>query len=211
MKTKELYTEDHIMFSRVLDRTQLRSTTSVKSKLDLINFMVENDVNSKTFVEMGSYQGMTCYIMSHYFDKVIGLDIKIELAMDRFGDVDNINFIQLDLYDKNFDPYNIASRSDFVFIDANHREKYCLHDVYNALKWKPKYIGFDDYGHPDTGISAAVDKLVKQGHLKIIKEIGHYNLLPAAGGDVKLNGPEAVICEVSNFKKIKTINKKWWE
>ena len=199
---KKLYTWDDDIFEHIRVRKNLRSTISKQFKLDLINFMVEFDVNNNLYMEIGSYGGDTCRVMSHYFKKVIGIDQPglVEQCNLKYKDIDNMSFIAVDLYHPNFDIISetkVEQSVDFILIDAGHTHPQCLSDYKNALKLNPKYIAFDDYG---LYVKDVVDDLVKQNKLKIIKGVGDRDVLVAATNtsheNLKIEGTEGVICEV---------------
>ena len=119
-------------------------------------------------------------------------------------DIDNMSFIAVDLYHPNFDIISetkVEQSVDFILIDAGHSSPEVESDLINALKLKPKYIAFDDYGLINN-IMNTVNNYVKKNRLKIVKGIGAHNTMEVATNRKndtetrKLNGFEGVICEV---------------
>lgn len=171
----------------------VRSVTSKKFKIDLINFFDFEKFNKYNVVELGSYCGDTTYILCKLFNKVDAFEIdasRIEKSKLKLGSRNtNVNFHQMDIYDTSIvwpiKDYEVA------FIDCIHKTDHVLHDIKNVKRNsnKLKYIIFDDYGaHPD------VQKAVNIHQWKKMTDIGYYNELPNYNEEV--DGSEGVICEI---------------
>jgi hypothetical protein len=114
-------------------------------------------------------------------------------------DLNNIEYIGLNLYqtpvDKNFkhDPISM------VFIDANHTFDCVMSDFTRLLNFnlaKEVYVVFDDYGTTND-VYIAVEQLIRAGQLERVKYIGHpprYNF----GGTPNriLENPEGIITKL---------------
>lgn len=181
------------------DKHENLSTTSFLFKKDLWDFF--QDFQTKNCVEFGTHKGQTTRILANLFKKVytINLPGHFDLARQLNVDLDNIEYVGLNLYqtptDKNFKHDQIA----MAFIDANHSFDCVMSDFTRVLNFKldtEVYVVFDDYGmHND--VYVAVEQLIRVGQLEKVKYIGH----PARhnfGGKPEriLENPEGVICKL---------------
>ena len=181
------------------DKHENLSTTSFLFKRDLWDFF--QGFQAKNCVEFGTHKGQTTRILANLFKKVytINLPGHFDLARQLNVDLDNIEYVGLNLYqtpaDKNFKHDQIA----MAFIDANHSFDCVMSDFTRVLNFKldtEVYVVFDDYGmHND--VYVAVEQLIRVGQLEKVKYIGH----PARhnfGGKPEriLENPEGVICKL---------------
>ncbi len=167
----------------------VRSATSKKFKLDLIDFFEPKNTTDWKIIEIGSYCGDTTAILANLFKYVDAIEInpnKIKIAKEKTNLYDNISFHNLDAY------RDIWPVTDYevAFIDCIHTKDAVISDINNAKKYsnKLKYIVFDDYG-AHSQVKNAVDSI----EWKNIIDIGHLNFLPNIGD---INGSEGLICEV---------------
>lgn len=161
------------------DKYENLSTTSFLFKRGLWDFFGDSLYNAKTknCVEFGTHKGQTTRVLANLFKKVytINLPAHFDMARQLNVDLNNIEYIGLNLYqtplDKNFkhDPISM------VFIDANHTFDCVMSDFTRLLNFnlaKEVYVVFDDYGcHNDVYI--AVEQLIRAGQLERVKYIGH--------------------------------------
>ena len=110
------------------DKRQDKDTTSLKFKEDLIEFFYSNEWRDKVCLEVGTNRGYTTRILSFLFKKVISLEYDADLinfAKDVNKDRDNIEFIQKDVYQSEWNFGGI----DVVFIDCMHEYVNVMHDI----------------------------------------------------------------------------------
>jgi len=167
----------------------VRSATSRKFKIDLLEHFSTDGFNKCHIVEVGCYCGDTTAILSNIFDKVSAFDNsqqRIEKAIKKVGDNKNVSFYNLDVYTQTWP----VKDYDIAFIDCVHTTDAVLKDINNAKKYSNSlgYIIFDDYGaHP------AVKKAVDSVNWKNTVGIGHHNNIPNFG---QIDGYEGLICEI---------------
>jgi hypothetical protein len=181
------------------DKHENLSTTSFLFKKDLWEFF--QGFQNKNCVEFGTHKGQTTRILANLFKKVytINLPGHFDLARQLNVDLDNIEYVGLNLYqtpaDKNFKHDKIA----MAFIDANHSFDCVMFDFTRVLNFKlddEVYVVFDDYGmHND--VYVAVEQLIRVGQLEKVKYIGHPPRHNFGGSPARiLDNPEGVICKL---------------
>ena len=114
------------------DKRQDTETTSLKFKRDLIEFF-EKDYQDKTSLEIGTNKGYTTRILSFLFKNVITCENDWDLlkfAEDVNKDRDNIEFLQMDVYQSNWNFEDI----DVDFIDCVHDYPNVIHDIQKSLQ-----------------------------------------------------------------------------
>lgn len=186
------------MNSSIPDKTEFKDTTSLKFKSDLVNFFKLKDLN--TCLEIGTNWGYTTYTLSHLFNKVYTIEItksNYEQAK-KFNSEhrrNNIEFILGSAYEKG--TYKDIPRDiDAVFIDCVHTLGHVNADINTALSLGSKevYLIFDDYGHPNTGVSAAIKPRLGKD-LKPVIYLGEPKGYTFKNGSTTLRDWEGIICQ----------------
>ena len=190
------------------DKREDKNTTSLKFKLDLINYLGD-DYKDKICLEIGAHKGYSTRILSFLFKKVISCENNqeyMDFSKNLNADRDNIEYNSMDVYDT---PWNFDN-IDVVFIDCNHEYSYVMRDIKNAIKLAKEnqelLLIFDDYGLDNEwkGVKEAIDTYKKDDRFEIVKEIGE-----PKGSDcnprVNLKEVEGVICKWKNKSKPKNI------
>lgn len=160
------------------DKFQNFSTTSFKMKTDIWNFFNEDRFKRLNCVEFGTHKGQTTRILAHLFNKVytINLPNHFDSAMELNRDLDNIEYIPLDLYQTSVEDNFKHRPISVIFIDAGHEFDNVMMDITRALNFKLSkevYFIFDDYGQESRGVWMAVNQMVQIGKFEKVKYIGH--------------------------------------
>lgn len=174
-------------YENILDnikhKHEAKYTTSRKFKRDLLEFF-GNEYKDKVCLEIGTSQGMSTYVLSYIFKKVIGLEIddwNIEQAKMNCKNRNNVEIIKFNLYQ---DKWNFPNDVAVVFIDANHTYECVMSDIINSINlFNDPILVLDDYGNPHAEVKKAIKNLVDQNVLQIIKFIGEKpgDLINASG------------------------------
>ena len=187
------YNDDYIL--NVIDnKGKNKNTTSRKFKYDILRLFGESYKN-KTMLELGCHQGNTTRVYSECFSKVIAVERSeqnIEIAKENCNDVNNVEFINMDVYDKDFKIPN----ADVVHIDAGHTFQEVVYDIERLSKQldNPTFI-FDDYGHEGRTVRDAINTKLSDGTIKLVTHIGEDKGYVAANNKTFI-GREGVICDV---------------
>ena len=148
------------ILENIPDKLEYKETTSLKFKSDLID-MFEDIGDEYSVLELGTNHGHTTRILSHIFKEVTTMDWKEEpnlrMAKELNTDVDNINYVQKDVYNESWDVDNF----DVILIDCCHTTECVVSDIKNAIAngKDNMYLIFDDYGHPKTGVKQAIQMI----------------------------------------------------
>jgi len=187
-------------FDDILDEVKHKETAkytvSRKFKRDILETFMTDEYKDKTVLELGTSQGQTTRVLSYIFKKVISIEIddwNIEQAHITCQGRDNVEIRKFDLYQNKWEfPNDVV----VVFIDANHTYEGVMSDVVNSINhFNDPILILDDYGLPSGGVKQAVDQLVLEGKLKIIKQIGEKPQdLKHPSGTVNVD-IEGVICK----------------
>tara|TARA_E500000318_G_C3566596_1_gene215921 strand:+ start:2792 stop:4285 length:1494 start_codon:yes stop_codon:yes gene_type:complete len=153
------------------DKFTSKTTTSLKWKVDFIDYFRDDKYKDMKILEIGSSLGHSSRTLSFLFKKVIAVDNLSErhIKSNRLNyDRDNIEFVTMDVYNQ---PWNFES-VDVVFIDCVHDYVHIKSDIENSLKFgKGTIIAFDDYGlFPE--VKKAIDEYIKNGILKLETYLG---------------------------------------
>ena len=188
------------------DKRQDKDTTSLKFKEDLIEFFYSNEWRDKVCLEVGTNRGYTTRILSFLFKKVISLEYDADLinfAKDINKDRDNIEFIQKDVYQSEWNFGGI----DVVFIDCMHEYVNVMHDIKKSIELvKPHdelILVFDDYGLPkppgrDKDVKDAVDQyLSEHPTFELVRYVGEEKGSDCRPGKL-LKAEEGIICRYRN-------------
>ena len=147
----------------------------------------------KTILELGCHQGNTTRVYSECFKKVIAVErdvVNYEKTKENCGDVNNVEFINSDVYDVNFKIPDV----DVVHVDAGHTFEEVVFDIDRLSKQlnNPTFI-FDDYGHEGRTVRDAINSKLSDGTIKLITHIGEDKGFVAGNGKTFI-GSEGVIC-----------------
>ena len=190
---KNNYDDDFIL-NKIDNKGENKNTTSRKFKEDILRIFGK-DYKDKTILEFGCHQGNTTRVYAECFGKVIAVERtegNIEDAKKHCSDVDNVEFIHANVYDKNFKIPN----ADVVNIDAGHSYQEVVFDIERLSKQlnNPTFI-FDDYGHEGRTVRDAINDKLSDGTIKLVTHIGEDKGFVAANNKTFI-GREGVICNV---------------
>jgi len=190
---KENYDDDFVL-NVIENKSENKSTTSRKFKEDILRIFGEG-YKDKTILELGCHQGNTTRVYSECFGKVIAVERdghNFQKTQENCSDVNNVEFINMDVYDKDFKIPN----ADVVHIDAGHTFEEVVYDINRASKQlnNPTFI-FDDYGHEGTTVRDAINSKLADGTIKLITYIGEDRGFVAANNKTFI-GREGIICNV---------------
>lgn len=210
------------------DKSTYHNTTSNKFKQDLVDFFGDN-FKDKDIYEVGADAGLTTRVLSFLFNKVfvnnnwnpnqydinndwiVKKEIKhknttwykkysVDIRNEINHEFENVTYIEMDSYNKKGWPKKLLKDVSVVFIDCIHNYEAVSLDIKNALKLKPEYIVFDDYGLSTMGgVKRAVDDFIDNEKLELVKEIGLQKGTYGATDRTKpmvFNDSEGVICKV---------------
>jgi hypothetical protein len=185
------------ILNNVPDKRVDKNTTSLKLKQDIIEYF--EPLKLERCIEIGTSLGYSTYILSHIFNNVDTVDINIDnirAAMKFNSQRSNIEYLHGDSTQTEWDDDN---KYDMAFIDADHSYNAVINDINKCIQCGKDnmYIVFDDYGLPETSpcVKVAVDEMIANGTLKLIKYIGE-----PAGSEPRIGRPlidwEGVITQV---------------
>ena len=187
------YDENHLL-NKMENKAENKSTTSRKFKEDILRIFGEG-YKDKTILELGCHQGNTTRVYSECFKKVIAVErdvINFEKTKENCNDVDNVEFINADVYSQEFTIPN----ADVVHVDAGHSYEQVIYDIDRIKKTlsNPIFI-FDDYGHEGRTVRDAINTKLSDGTIKLVTHIGEDKGFLAANNK-KFVGREGVVCSV---------------
>ena len=163
--------DPEIILQNIPDKFDSKTTTSKRFKTELYNFIIKNNV--KSILEIGSSVGHTAYFLGHFVDtfSCVELDAsRVVKIKNLCKDLDSVVCYRKDVYRDAWD----FEYHDMIIIDCVHYYKHVKSDIENALKLKPIYLVFDDYGLiPE--VKRAVDEYVDRN----INQASH---LPRSAG-----------------------------
>ena len=185
-----------MLLEDVIDKSESKTTTSLKFKADIIDFFRDSDHLTKTLVEIGSSLGHGTKVLCKLFKKVIAVDVSPEkhaYAKEYLGNIDNVEFKLMDVYNQMWD---FEDKDSIVFIDCVHTYQTLKSDIDNSINtFNKPIIIFDDYGlFPD--LKQLIDEYVEAGKLKILKKIGEHagKFYPKTQNKI-LRDSEGLICQ----------------
>lgn len=191
---KHHYNDDHIL-NKIKSKKENKNTTSAKFKEDIYKFFSNDKFKDLTMLELGCHMGNTTRIYSECFKKVIAVERdshNIECAKELCKDVNNIEFIQSNVYDKDFK----LPQADVVHIDAGHTYEEVIYEIDRCIKdLNNPIIIMDDYGHEGRTVRNAIDKKIEEGKLKPFIFIGEDKGY-IAGNNKTFIGKEGLICNL---------------
>tara|TARA_R110002110_G_scaffold70637_1_gene189286 strand:- start:888 stop:2231 length:1344 start_codon:yes stop_codon:yes gene_type:complete len=187
------YDDDYVL-NVIENKGENKNTTSRKFKEDILRVFGDG-YKDKTILELGCHQGNTTRVYSECFGKVIAVERSeqnIEIAKENCSDVNNVEFINMDVYDENFKIPN----ADVVHVDAGHTFQEVVYDIERLTKQLDNLIFiFDDYGHEGRTVRDAINEKLLDGTIKLVTHIGEDKGYVAANNKTFI-GREGVICNV---------------
>lgn len=152
-------------------------TISYQMKYDIYDFFKEKNLNC---LEIGAYKGYTTNLLSKIFKSVTALDNNeknLNIANEINKNNSNINFVKVNLYDKNEWDEKIHkkyyNKFEVALVDAAHGYNEVKSDIINSINLGCKYLILDDVGVYDN-IKKCVSEIKEEykPKIKFIKEIG---------------------------------------
>ena len=190
---KHHYDENFIL-NKIENKNDNKSTTSRKFKEDILRIF-GNGYKDKTLLELGCHQGNTTRVYAECFNKVIAVErdeSNLMKTKEICKDVDNVEFICSDVYDKDFQLPTV----DIVHIDAGHTYESVGYDIDRCInQMNNPILIFDDYGHEGRTVRDAINAKLDEGKLQLWAHIGEDKGYIAANNKVFI-GREGVICSV---------------
>ncbi len=190
---KHHYDENFIL-NKIENKNENKSTTSRKFKEDILRIF-GNGYKDKTLLELGCHQGNTTRVYAECFNKVIAVErdeSNLMKTKEICKDVDNVEFICSDVYDKDFQ----LPIADIVHIDAGHTYESVGYDIDRCInQMNNPILIFDDYGHEGRTVRDAINAKLDEGKLQLRTHIGEDEGYIAANNKVFI-GREGIICNV---------------
>ena len=190
---KHHYDENFIL-NKIENKNDNKSTTSRKFKEDILRIF-GNGYKDKTLLELGCHQGNTTRVYAECFNKVIAVErdeSNLMKTKEICKDVDNVEFICSDVYDKDFQLPTV----DIVHIDAGHTYESVGYDIDRCInQMNNPILIFDDYGHEGRTVRDAINAKLDEGKLQLWTHIGEDKGYIAANNKVFI-GREGIICNV---------------
>ena len=201
---KENYNHGEIKYDKILDRMPHKDTakytTSRNFKKDIMKTFSDEKFKDLTMMEIGSCQGNSTVVYSSVFKKVYGVEKNswnIEQAKKKCKDIDNVEFIQKDIYTEEWD----FPQVNVVMIDAGHTYEHVVHDIQKVMNYFDNpIIIMDDYGNPNVEIKRAKDEAINSGLVTKGPHIGEVSGFKTAAGWV-MNDKEGIILNFNKEKK----------
>ena len=201
---KENYNHDEIKYDKILDtmphKDTAKYTTSRNFKKDIMKTFSDEKFKDLTMMEIGSCQGNSTVVYSSVFKKVYGVEKNswnIEQAKKKCKDIDNVEFIQKDIYTEEWD----FPQVNVVMIDAGHTYEHVVHDIQKVMNYFDNpIIIMDDYGNPNVEIKRAIDEAINSGLVTKGPHIGEVSGFKTAAGWV-MNDKEGIILNFNKEKK----------
>tara|TARA_R110000822_G_scaffold128195_4_gene263897 strand:- start:5368 stop:5976 length:609 start_codon:yes stop_codon:yes gene_type:complete len=166
-----------IEMSPVEDRHTDGHTLSVKFKRDIWDRCEEFGLGvGMTCVELGHYTGYVTKVLANIFGNVITVDSSkkyYDISRRVNANLDNIEYVQMNLYTESLDAYITNEAISLFVIDAGHSQQQVMMDIDRCLRFNlatDSYIIFDDYPSPD--IRKAVDAYITNGKIEMIYDMG---------------------------------------
>ena len=201
---KQNYNHDEIKYDKILDtmphKDTAKYTTSKNFKKDIMKTFSDEKFKDLTMMEIGSCQGNSTVVYSSVFKKVYGIEKdswNIEQAKKKCKGIDNVEFIQKDIYTEEWD----FPQVDVVMIDAGHTYEHVVHDIQKVMNYFDNpIIIMDDYGNPNVEIKRAIDEAINSGLVTKGPHLGEVSGFKTAASWV-MNDREGIILNL-NRKKI---------
>jgi hypothetical protein len=190
---KHHYDENFIL-NKIENKNDNKSTTSRKFKEDILRIF-GNGYKDKTLLELGCHQGNTTRVYAECFNKVIAVErdeSNLMKTKEVCKDVDNVEFICSDVYDRDFQLPTV----DVVHIDAGHTYESVGYDIDRCInQMNNPILIFDDYGHEGRTVRDAINAKLDEGKLQLWAHIGEDKGYIAANNKIFI-GREGIICNV---------------
>ena len=182
---KDKYVDDEIEFllNKVRHKgNEFKNATSRKFKKDILQYFQKHGKNEQ-ILEFGCCHGDTSRIFSEVFQKVYATDWRennLNLAKQKCKDCSNIEF---SIFECGKDELQFDKNIDVVFIDARHSYNEIKEDMLSVLNYfnNPTII-MDDYGNPNNGMKDAIQEIIEQENLEIVRHIGEGKGFKTMGG-----------------------------
>jgi len=183
------------IINKVQNKNKDKSTTSSKFKEDIYRTFREQKYKNMTLLELGCHQGNTTRIYAECFGKVIAVErdeSNLMKAKEMCKDVNNVEFICADVYDRDFK----LPKADAVHIDAGHTYEQVIYDIDRCIETMGNpIIIMDDYGHEGKTVRNAINDKMTEGKLQLFTHIGEDRGYVASNDKVFI-GREGLICNV---------------
>jgi hypothetical protein len=197
---KENYNHDEIKYDKILDtmphKDTAKYTTSRNFKKDIMKTFSDEKFKDLTMMEIGSCQGNSTVVYSSVFKKVYGIEKdswNIEQAKTKCKGIDNVEFIQKDIYTEEWD----FPQVDVVMIDAGHTYEHVVHDIQKVMNYFDNpIIIMDDYGNPNVEIKRAIDEAINSGLVTKGPHLGEVSGFKTAASWV-MNDREGIILNLN--------------
>jgi predicted O-methyltransferase YrrM len=183
------------MLEGLPDKTESKTTTSLKFKADFIDFFDTEAYRNMKVLEVGSSLGHSTKVLSNLFGKVIAIDNLPERheQSKQLVNRDNVEYVVMDVYQQQWN----FEMVDMVFIDCVHDYIHVKSDIENSLKCSDKeaIFVFDDYGlFPE--VKKAIDEYIEAKIFKVLIKIGHPKgiFYPTTQNKI-LKDYEGIICQ----------------
>jgi len=197
---KQNYNHDEIKYDKILDtmphKDTAKYTTSKNFKKDIMKTFSDEKFKDLTMMEIGSCQGNSTVVYSSVFKKVYGIEKdswNIEQAKKKCKGIDNVEFIQKDIYTEEWD----FPQVDVVMIDAGHTYEHVVHDIQKVINYFDNpIIIMDDYGNPNVEIKRAIDEAINSGLVTKGPHLGEVSGFKTAASWV-MNDREGIILNLN--------------
>jgi len=197
---KQNYNHDEIKYDKILDtmphKDTAKYTTSKNFKKDIMKTFSDEKFKDLTMMEIGSCQGNSTVVYSSVFKKVYGIEKdswNIEQAKKKCNGIDNVEFIQKDIYTEEWD----FPQVDVVMIDAGHTYEHVVHDIQKVINYFDNpIIIMDDYGNPNVEIKRAIDEAINSGLVTKGPHLGEVSGFKTAASWV-MNDREGIILNLN--------------
>jgi hypothetical protein len=130
-------------------------------------FLKSNRFIGTTCVEIGSFNGLTAFVLSRRFTRVVSVDIvdrDIKHQIKKFLGCDNVHFHTLSSHSPSQHKANILRDLEFdaAYVDGNHKDDT---EFDFGLVQRCGRVLFHEYWEPQPAVKNLVDELAKSGRV----------------------------------------------